>query len=87
MANPNAQTLASLAEQVASGVLRVPVTATYPLEQAAEAFAAFGAGPRARSPSHAPDHARQTPSPTPDHARQKRYDHARHGARPCRLTS
>ncbi|MET7730335.1 zinc-binding dehydrogenase [Streptomyces sp. NPDC005402] len=42
--NPNAQTLASLAEQVVSGVLRVAVTATQPLEQAAEAFAAFGAG-------------------------------------------
>ena len=44
MANPDAQILTSLAEQVASGALRVPVTATYPLEQATEAFAAFGAG-------------------------------------------
>jgi NADPH:quinone reductase-like Zn-dependent oxidoreductase len=44
MANPDDQTLASLAEQVVSGVLQVQVTATYPLEQAAEAFAAFGAG-------------------------------------------
>ncbi|MFD3502670.1 NADP-dependent oxidoreductase [Streptomyces sp. NPDC058676] len=43
MANPNARTLTSLAEQVASGALRVPVTATYPLEQVTEAFAAFGA--------------------------------------------
>ena len=34
----------SLAEQVAVGALRVPVTATYPLEQATEAFAAFSAG-------------------------------------------
>jgi NADPH:quinone reductase-like Zn-dependent oxidoreductase len=44
MSNPDAQVLTSLAEQVASGALRVPVTATYPLEQAMEAFAAFGAG-------------------------------------------
>ncbi|WP_151483570.1 NADP-dependent oxidoreductase [Streptomyces albicerus] len=44
MANPDARILTSLAEQVASGALRVPVTATYPLEQATEAFAAFGAG-------------------------------------------
>lgn len=43
MANPDAQVLTSLAEQVVSGALRVPVTATYPLEQALEAFAAFGA--------------------------------------------
>ncbi|MEU1194529.1 zinc-binding dehydrogenase, partial [Streptomyces sp. NPDC005859] len=38
-----AKTLTSLAEQVASGALRVPVTATFPLEQATEAFVAFGA--------------------------------------------
>lgn len=44
MGNPDTRTLASLAGQVASGALRVPVTATYPLEQAAEAFAAFSAG-------------------------------------------
>lgn len=44
MADPNSQTLAVLAEQAASGALRVPVTATYPLEQAPEALAAFGAG-------------------------------------------
>ncbi|MGW0810262.1 zinc-binding dehydrogenase [Nonomuraea sp. NPDC002799] len=44
MADPNPQTLTVLAEQAASGALRVPVTATYPLEQAPEAFAAFGAG-------------------------------------------
>jgi NADPH:quinone reductase-like Zn-dependent oxidoreductase len=43
MADPNARTLTALAEQVASGSLRVPVTATYPLEQATEAFTAFGA--------------------------------------------
>jgi NADPH:quinone reductase-like Zn-dependent oxidoreductase len=43
MGNPDARILTSLAEQVASGALRVPVTTTYPLEQAAEAFAAFGA--------------------------------------------
>ncbi|MFF4357627.1 NADP-dependent oxidoreductase [Streptomyces sp. NPDC001604] len=44
MADPNAQTLTALAEQAAAGALRVPVTATYPLEQAPQAFAAFGAG-------------------------------------------
>ncbi|MGW2651453.1 NADP-dependent oxidoreductase [Streptomyces sp. NPDC001393] len=43
-ADPNAQTLAALAEQAVSGALRVPVTASYPLEQAPQAFAAFGAG-------------------------------------------
>ncbi|MFH8663240.1 NADP-dependent oxidoreductase [Streptomyces afghaniensis] len=43
MANPDARILTALAEQVASRALRVPVTATYPLEQATEAFAAFGA--------------------------------------------
>jgi NADPH:quinone reductase-like Zn-dependent oxidoreductase len=42
-AHPNARPLTALAEQVASGSLRVPVTATHPLEQATEAFAAFGA--------------------------------------------
>ncbi|GAB2893090.1 NADP-dependent oxidoreductase [Streptomyces mayteni] len=44
MADPNARTLSTLAEQTASGALRVPVTATYPLERAPEAFAAFAAG-------------------------------------------
>jgi NADPH:quinone reductase-like Zn-dependent oxidoreductase len=44
MADPNQQTLTELATQAAAGALRVPVTATYPLEQAGEAFAAFGAG-------------------------------------------
>ncbi|MER5185639.1 NADP-dependent oxidoreductase [Streptomyces sp. NPDC002896] len=44
MADPNAQTLSALAEQAASGALRVPVTATYLLAQAPEAFAAFDAG-------------------------------------------
>ncbi|WP_409474102.1 NADP-dependent oxidoreductase [Streptomyces sp. HC307] len=44
MADPNPQTLDPLAADAASGALRVPVTATYPLEQAPEAFAAFGAG-------------------------------------------
>ncbi|MET8163726.1 hypothetical protein ABZT34_05600 [Streptomyces sp. NPDC005329] len=33
-----------LAEQVTSGSLRVPVTTTYPLERAAEAFSAFTSG-------------------------------------------
>jgi NADPH:quinone reductase-like Zn-dependent oxidoreductase len=44
MADPNGQTLTTLAEQAATGALRVPVTATYPLEQVHEAFAAFGEG-------------------------------------------
>jgi NADPH:quinone reductase-like Zn-dependent oxidoreductase len=44
MADPNPQTLTELAAQAAAGALRVPVTATYPLEQAPEACAAFGAG-------------------------------------------
>ena len=44
MADPSGQTLTVLAQQAASGALRVPVTATYPLEQAHEAFAAFGEG-------------------------------------------
>ena len=44
MADPNASTLTALAEQVASGALRVPVTATYPLERATEAFTAFSSG-------------------------------------------
>ncbi|MFE9888497.1 NADP-dependent oxidoreductase [Streptomyces scopuliridis] len=43
MGAPGPKTLSLLAEQVVSGALRVPVTATYPLEQATEAFAAFGA--------------------------------------------
>ncbi|MEU5274803.1 NADP-dependent oxidoreductase [Streptomyces asoensis] len=44
MADANPQTLAVLAADAASGALRVPVTATCPLEQAPDAFAAFGAG-------------------------------------------
>lgn len=44
MANPDPQTLAALAEQAAAGRLRIPVTATFPLAQAPEAFAAFRAG-------------------------------------------
>jgi NADPH:quinone reductase-like Zn-dependent oxidoreductase len=44
MADPNGLTLTALAEQATSGALRVPVTATYPLEQATEAFVAFGEG-------------------------------------------
>jgi NADPH:quinone reductase-like Zn-dependent oxidoreductase len=42
--NPAAGTLSTLAGQVAAGALSVPVTSVYDLEQAAEAFAAFGAG-------------------------------------------
>ncbi|WP_347242175.1 zinc-binding dehydrogenase [Streptomyces sp. IB2014 016-6] len=44
MADANARTLAALADRAASGALRVPVTATYPLERAEQAFAAFGVG-------------------------------------------
>ncbi|UIX29224.1 NADP-dependent oxidoreductase [Streptomyces sp. GQFP] len=44
MADANAATLERLAADVAAGRLRVPVTATYPLEQAPQAFADFGAG-------------------------------------------
>ncbi|WP_432194327.1 NADP-dependent oxidoreductase [Streptomyces sp. bgisy027] len=44
MANPTPQTLDALAEDAASGALRVPVTATYPLEQVPDALAAFSAG-------------------------------------------
>jgi NADPH:quinone reductase-like Zn-dependent oxidoreductase len=44
MADPNNQTLTALAEQAAAGKLRVPVTATYPLEQAPQAFTAFSEG-------------------------------------------
>jgi NADPH:quinone reductase-like Zn-dependent oxidoreductase len=42
--NPTADTLSTLAGQVAAGALSVPVTSVYDLEQAGEAFAAFGAG-------------------------------------------
>lgn len=44
MADPTPQTLAQLAADAASGVLRVPVTTTFPLARVDEAFAAFGAG-------------------------------------------
>jgi NADPH:quinone reductase-like Zn-dependent oxidoreductase len=43
-ANPSAETLSTLAAHVAAGELSVPVTAVYDLEQAPEAFTAFGAG-------------------------------------------
>ncbi|MEU7004090.1 zinc-binding dehydrogenase [Nonomuraea sp. NPDC046570] len=44
MVNPEAATLARLAADAASGAIRVPITATYPIEQAPQAFADFGAG-------------------------------------------
>lgn len=44
IADSNTRTLTELAANAASGALRVPVTATYALEQAPDAFAAFGAG-------------------------------------------
>ncbi|MFC8095381.1 NADP-dependent oxidoreductase [Streptomyces sp. NPDC057301] len=44
MADATPQTLTALAGQAASGALRVPITATFPLARADEAFAAFGSG-------------------------------------------
>lgn len=44
MADPNPTTLATLADRAAAGELRIPVTATFPLEQAPEAFDAFRNG-------------------------------------------
>jgi NADPH:quinone reductase-like Zn-dependent oxidoreductase len=44
MASPDDATLDRLADDVASGRIRVPITATYPLEQAPKAFADFGSG-------------------------------------------
>ncbi|MGJ5894723.1 NADP-dependent oxidoreductase [Streptomyces sp. V2] len=43
-ANPTADTLSTLAGQVASGALQVPVNSQFDLERAPEAFAAFSAG-------------------------------------------
>jgi NADPH:quinone reductase-like Zn-dependent oxidoreductase len=42
--DPDPAKLTRLADLVATGALKVPVTATYDLEHAPEAFAAFGAG-------------------------------------------
>ena len=44
MANPSAETLQRLAGDVAAGRISVPVTATYPLEQAPQALADYRAG-------------------------------------------
>lgn len=44
MSDPAPDKLSALAGQVAAGQLTVPVTATYDLEQAPDAFAAFAAG-------------------------------------------
>lgn len=44
MADPDDAILTRLAADVASGRMRVPITATYPLEQAGQAFADFGYG-------------------------------------------
>lgn len=44
MADPNSATLDALAARAAVGDLRVPVTATYPLDRAPEAFEAFRGG-------------------------------------------
>ncbi|MGP4112755.1 NADP-dependent oxidoreductase [Streptomyces sp. 4N509B] len=44
MADPSPRTLSALAGQAASGALRVPIAATYTLEEAPEAFTAFRGG-------------------------------------------
>ncbi|MEU8151274.1 NADP-dependent oxidoreductase [Nonomuraea sp. NPDC048901] len=44
VADPNQVTLDKLATDAVAGALRVPITATYPLDQVAQAFADFGAG-------------------------------------------
>jgi len=44
MGSPTAEKLAKLADDVASGALRVDIQGTFPLDEAAEALAAFGAG-------------------------------------------
>lgn len=44
MADPTTTTLAELATAAVTGALRVPVTATYPLDHAPKAFADFSAG-------------------------------------------
>ncbi|MFE7931803.1 zinc-binding dehydrogenase [Streptomyces sp. NPDC057456] len=43
-AQAGAGSRSEVADQAAAGELRVPVTATFPLEQAPEAFDAFSAG-------------------------------------------
>lgn len=48
MADSNTATLGQLAADVAAGLIRVPVTATYSLEQAPQAFADFGSGSRGK---------------------------------------
>ncbi|WP_433519182.1 NADP-dependent oxidoreductase [Nonomuraea sp. CA-143628] len=48
MADPNQLTLDKLAADAATGALRVPITATYPLDQVAQAFADFGSGARGK---------------------------------------
>jgi len=44
MADATPATLAELADAAATGALRVPVTATYPLDHTPKAFADFAAG-------------------------------------------
>jgi NADPH:quinone reductase-like Zn-dependent oxidoreductase len=44
MAHPDDATLSRLASDAAAGRIRVPITATYPLEQAPQALADFGSG-------------------------------------------
>jgi NADPH:quinone reductase-like Zn-dependent oxidoreductase len=44
MAEPTASTLGTLAADVVAGRLRVPVTATYPLDDGGQALADYGTG-------------------------------------------
>ena len=44
MADPDDAILTRLAADAASGLIRVPITATYPLDRAGKAFADFGSG-------------------------------------------
>jgi NADPH:quinone reductase-like Zn-dependent oxidoreductase len=44
MADPNAERLNRLAEEIVAGRLRVPIQRTYALSEASQAFADFGSG-------------------------------------------
>jgi NADPH:quinone reductase-like Zn-dependent oxidoreductase len=48
MGAPTAETLATLAEQAASGALQVPIQETYALADAQSAIASFSAGTRGK---------------------------------------
>jgi NADPH:quinone reductase-like Zn-dependent oxidoreductase len=47
-ANPDAATLARLADEVAAGRVETPIRQTYALDRVDEAFAAFAAGTRGK---------------------------------------